>query len=83
MQHTFQNKLLINTVMPELNQASMLLNNVDNLHIDLNNITHIDSAGIALLIELKSIAKQQNKQLFYDNPTPDILRLCKLYQVNI
>ncbi|MFN8769880.1 MAG: lipid asymmetry maintenance protein MlaB [Neisseriaceae bacterium] len=82
-EYTFQNRLLLTTLTAELKNVSLVLDKTDNLVIDLSNISSIDSAGIALLIELKNIAKQKNKQLFYNNPTEDITRLCKLYRVTI
>lgn len=70
-------------ILSELKKISGIISINNVIDIDLDNIVSIDSAGIALFIELKNIAACQSKRLNFLNPTPDILRLCQLYRVNI
>lgn len=53
------------------------------LKIDLANITTIDSAGVAFLVELKSAAKQKNCELQFVNLPESVNKFCQLYQVTI
>ena len=53
------------------------------LDIDLSEVKNIDSAGVAFLLDLKSIAKSTNSTLSFSN-TPDIIeRFCQLYKVSL
>jgi ABC-type transporter Mla MlaB component len=60
-----------------------LLKQNRGLDIDLSTISRVDSSGIALLVELKNMAKRHNWQLNYLSPTSEILKLCSLYSLNI
>ena len=53
-----------------------------NTTLDLSNVSEVDSSGIALILELKQVAKNKNCTLSIDNPSPAILRLCNLYKIN-
>lgn len=46
--------------------------------IDAHQVTHIDSAGMALLLELQTL---QDIQL--QNLSPSILKVAELYQLNL
>jgi len=60
-----------------------LLQQHKQLQINLDNIVQIDSAGIALLVELKNIAHAMHGQITYLGATNDILKLCSLYDIEI
>ena len=49
----------------------------------LKDINHIDASGLAMLIEVKNIAKNFNKYLKFINPTQNILKMCNLYYVEL
>jgi ABC-type transporter Mla MlaB component len=53
------------------------------IELNLSEITSIDSAGIAFLLDLKSIAENKNCTLKFIN-IPDIVeRFCSLYNVSL
>lgn len=51
--------------------------------LDLSHINEIDSSGIALLCELKQVAKTYGSTLNLQNPSSAVLRLCKLYKITL
>jgi ABC-type transporter Mla MlaB component len=74
----------VNTVMQELdNIKNQLQTNGSTLVINLANIEIIDVSGLAMLLEAKIIAKQQNKQLKFTGHTSNILKMCLLYHVEL
>ncbi|MCE2706146.1 MAG: STAS domain-containing protein [Proteobacteria bacterium] len=83
MQYQMSSKLLINNISKELNTLSDLIIKNDSLQINLEHVDHIDSAGIALFIELKQIAQTHGKNISFINLTSSITKLCQLYQVNL
>ncbi|MBY0379676.1 MAG: STAS domain-containing protein [Burkholderiales bacterium] len=76
-------KLRFDTVPEQLSTISDLLKNNKVLEINLKNVTDIDSAAIAMLIELKNIANTNGTQISFVNSSQDVLRLCKLYCINL
>lgn len=54
------------------------LGNWSNKAIDISDISKIDSAGIALLVELK-----QKYQFTYVNASPVVVNLANLYQIKL
>ena len=79
------NNLTVNNVMAELSHIKIAIKHeVTNvLFIDLKDINHIDASGLAMLIEVKNIAKNFNKYLKFINPTQNILKMCNLYYVEL
>jgi ABC-type transporter Mla MlaB component len=74
----------VNTVMEELERIkSQLQINCNTLILNLANIETIDVSGLAMLLEAKIIAKQQNKQLKFTGHTINILKMCQLYHVEL
>lgn len=51
------------------------------INIDLGQIQQIDSAGIALLLELKNLANKANYSVEFTNLPDNIVNWCNLYRV--
>ena len=71
-----------NNVMDYLEQIQQQLTTASQLEVDCHQVTQIDSAGIALLIELTNLAKTK-AQLKLTNLSPSILNMCALYQIKL
>ncbi|OGV27940.1 MAG: hypothetical protein A3E88_06895 [Legionellales bacterium RIFCSPHIGHO2_12_FULL_35_11] len=58
----FAENLTIHTVKAELDRLLLLIKNkaLYNYNFDLGEVTFFDSAGLALLVEIKRICEQQN-----------------------
>ena len=54
-----------------------------NIAINLSNIQKIDSAGVALLIELENMANKNNATIKFTNIPKIISQLCHLYGVKL
>lgn len=64
----FFNGELTRATVPELwQQRSEWLLAEDKLTVDLGEVNHVDSAGVALLIEAKVSLAQQKKQIQFEN----------------
>lgn len=50
-----------------------------NINIELSELSHVDSAGLALLIELKSVGDKQGKKIIFSGTTPALEKLIALY----
>ncbi len=55
----------------------------NNLTIDLTNINKIDTAGIAMLIDLQAQSHKASKQISYINIPIHVSSLCTLYQIKL
>ena len=55
---------------------------VDTSRIDLSAVTRIDSAGAALLLELKRRAHKRGRSLEFVNPTQQVRGLLEFLQVD-
>ncbi|MBX9598617.1 MAG: STAS domain-containing protein [Burkholderiales bacterium] len=66
-----------------LDQILAKLKTVESLNLDCGQVVNIDSAGIALLLELKSITSKQNIKLDLQNVSASIYALCELYAIKI
>jgi ABC-type transporter Mla MlaB component len=67
----------------QLEKWSKIILDTKKLDMDLLNLTKIDTSGIALLLELKKIAKKHNCRLNFINQTEQLKKLCQLYQVTL
>lgn len=83
MQYQLPILLTHNNITLQLNMLVNLLKDNPIIELNLANIKAIDSAGVALLIELKEQAVSLNKQIIYHNHTTELINLCKLYNVTI
>jgi len=66
--------LTFDTVQEDTARLLLLLKNADvtQIRIDLSQVTHCDSAGLALLIEAKRLSSQYHKTLLIDE-IPDLI----------
>jgi|LauGreDrversion4_2_1035121.scaffolds.fasta_scaffold204747_2 ABC-type transporter Mla MlaB component len=66
-----------------LDQILAKLKTAESLNLDCSQVINIDSAGIALFLELKSITSKQNIKLDLQNVSASIYALCELYAIKI
>jgi len=60
------------------NRSALIKKAGDTFSIDLSEVSHCDSAGIAFLIQLQNEILVSNKTISLLNPTDQILKLIKL-----
>ncbi len=70
--------LTFDTVPALWRQSTAQFNNADALTLDLQGITHTDSAGLALLIEWMRTARNRNKTIAFRNIPPQMLAIAKV-----
>lgn len=80
---TISKSLIHTTINQNRNELIKLIKANSSFTIDLGSVSQIDSSAIALLVELKSIAKRYSCDLNYINHTPIIERLCQLYKISL
>ena len=71
-------ELSFSTVSGALSESSLLFNGESEMIVDLKDVTHVDSAGIALLIEWLGMANHQTKKLEYRNVPEQMLAIAKI-----
>ncbi|AFJ02790.1 putative NTP binding protein (contains STAS domain) [Methylophaga frappieri] len=59
--------LTFETVAQNLAQSEPLIAELTTINVDLENVEHSDSAGLALLIQWLRMAKQQDKAIYFSN----------------
>lgn len=52
-----------------------------SLQLDLGSITHIDSAGVQLLLQLKRFATRSNTRMALLNPSPAVSEVLGFYRL--
>ena len=52
------------------------------VRIDLSNVTHCDSAGLALLTEWQRLATQTNRSISFENLPTQLLNIAKVSSLN-
>jgi len=83
LKHKLNSPLIISTVGNLHKSTVKIVAKSKTLDIDLSGVKNIDSAGVAFLLDLKSIAKNIGCALSFSN-TPDIIeRFCQLYKVSL
>lgn len=72
-------ELTFNTVQPDWKRLNKLLKNTKTTGVclDLKDVHHCDSAGLALLIEAKRLSRRYNKTLKIDGVSKAIFALAK------
>ncbi len=75
--------ITLNHIASQLPSLKKLLKKDVLVEFDLSEVKHIDSAGIAMLLELRNIAFQLQCQLKFINSNNVIERLSKLYKVEL
>lgn len=83
LKHKLKSPLIISTVGLLYKSTVKIVTKSKALDIDLSGVKNIDSAGVAFLLDLKSIAKNTSCTLSFSN-TPNIIeRFCQLYKVSL
>ncbi len=59
------------------------LSKYPEIEIDLSRIVRLDTAGFQLLLAARCEADRCAKLIHFVNPSPDVLRLCDIYQEKI
>jgi ABC-type transporter Mla MlaB component len=72
-------KIIVTQITKLLKQINQKIDETNNITFDLSNVKLIDSAGVALLVYLKS--KYQNVKFL--NSTIQIDNLCQLYKIQL
>lgn len=70
--------LTFDTAPPAWRASSALLNGGGDLTLDLQGVTHTDSAGLALLIEWMRGARRRNKRITFKNIPTQMLAIAKV-----
>ena len=71
-------ELNLATVSEALSESSQLFKSGSRITVDLINVNHVDSAGIALLVEWLGMAKHQTKKLEYRNIPKQMLAIARI-----
>ena len=71
-------ELSLATVSEALSKSPHLFKNGSQITVDLINVSHADSAGIALLIEWLGMANHQTKKLEYRNIPKQMLAIARI-----
>jgi len=69
------------TAMPLWNSSLPLLTHLNQFNFDFSKVTSVNSASLALLLEWIKYAKLQNKPIFFQNLSPQILSLAKVAEI--
>ena len=79
--HKLKSSLLINDVSSLLKEFETYIIPSNIVTIDLGDVSNIDSAGVAFLVELKVSGRQQNCQISFVNISKPVINFCQLYQL--
>jgi len=52
------------------------------IRIDLSNVTHCDSAGLALLTEWQRLANKMNRKIVFENLPQQLLNIANVSRLN-
>lgn len=72
-------KLSQKTVISLLPIKKQLQKYNDSLNIDLSQLSNVDSAGLAYLVELKEYCENNNINVYFENATEALDKLIALY----
>lgn len=78
-------ELTFDTVQAELKRLIISLKDerISDVQLDLQDVKHCDSAGLALLIEAKRLFQTRNKQLKIEKAPEAIRSLAEFYGVEV
>ena len=77
--YVLSGKLTFATVPQIYTQSNTLLdNNSSSLTLDLQGVTHTDSAGLALMMEWMRTAQRQEKEIHFKNVPAQMLSIARL-----
>lgn len=80
-QFAVSGNLSFDTVGELLGQGRALFTNAPHINIDLTAVSHVDSAGLALLLEWLRYGKQHNKVVRYMNIPAQLKSLAAISEV--
>lgn len=83
MKQLIEGSLIYENIENKIEYFTHLVTNNKEILFDLAKLETIDTAGLALLIELKNLAKSCNHKLGFENGGNQIITLCQLYKVNL
>jgi len=63
------------------NEVRSLFDNANDLNVELNEVTDIDSSGLQLLVSLKHEALLKGMQIRFLNPSPEVEAMLNVYNV--
>ena len=75
--------LTVDNITEHLNTLVELLKTHSTIEINLSGIKHIDSAGVAFLLELNTIAKQKSCSIKFIEIPNTVEHLCQLYNIQL
>lgn len=78
----FQGELTRDTINLGFERKTLNLFSTSSLAIDLESVSHIDTAGLAWLLMMVEKAKQKKCQLIIQKPPKNLLNLAKLSAVD-
>lgn len=70
------------TARQALNMLAPLVKTCEHLHIDLSQLNRCNSAALAVLIELKALARRQGHQVSFTQVPSGIEQLARVCQVD-
>jgi len=80
---TVNGPLTLDTVTAVFNQADASIRNGHRFSaLDLSAVPHVDSSGLALILEWQAMAQQHGESLSVNNAPADLLSLAKLCEAN-
>ncbi len=77
-----QGDLTCGSVMEVLTQFHRECKSLASWTIDLTRVSKVDSSAIALLVELKRIAREQNRRISFIQLPPALMSIARLSQVD-
>ncbi len=79
------NVLTFETVQADTLRLNKLLSNreLTGIRMNLSDVTHCDSTGLALLIEAKRLCKHQNISFAMDNMSDSLIGLAKFCELDV
>lgn len=80
MKYALTAPLTSKTVSNQFKQLAKLIATSSTLMLDLSEVANIDSAGLALLVELKNLAQGKQCKLSF-HKSEIVERLCQLYKI--
>lgn len=74
--------MTLDTVTELLRQSAARFGHSERIEIDLAQVGDSDSAGLALLIEWKRLARQKNSTITFANTPPQLTALARISEVD-
>ncbi|MEM1244148.1 MAG: STAS domain-containing protein [Pseudomonadota bacterium] len=81
MKYSFEKSLTFDTVPQIMAKVAPLLQANSTIDFDLTSVAHIDSAGVAFLLELIRLSQALNHSICFKHCPANLVRLEKIYQL--